>query len=434
MDSKQTNETPTKYLANKWIVFASANIMVLLLNSLVQAFGTLFPYILTEFGENRTITATIQSVFFGVGLCSGVFVGIIAQHYGPLICGTTGTIFFSSGLLLSSFAQTPLFLILSFGLVSGLGLSFLELSINQVASQCFQGRTRLVALSVVNSAAGVGAMGYPYLIAWLADTFGLGGAFLLLSGITIHGVPMALLWVQVNRTRSTETRTSRAKHIAKQSLKDLFANVKGTIRHKPFQAVLLGFGLALQSINLFQILIFDILESNGLEQNQSLIAVMVLNAVSVLGRLIPGFFKHIHGLSTTTAPLIGTLGSGIGILIMTLSKDFTGNTIACAVLGLSKGILFASVPVVMLDMLETFRFSIGLGIVFCLTGLLTAEVGPLNGFLRDVSGSYVISLYVAIGVVVLAMILFLVSMWLDRRVIAEQELKLFLSVFSVTPL
>ena len=41
--------------------------------SVVHAFGTLFPYILLEFGENRANTATIQSVLFGVGLCSGSF-------------------------------------------------------------------------------------------------------------------------------------------------------------------------------------------------------------------------------------------------------------------------------------------------------------------------------------------------------------------------
>lgn len=214
----------------------------------------------------------------------------------------------------------------------------------------------------------------------------------------------------------------------------MLENVKNTITHKPFQAALFGFALALQSVNLFQILVFDILESNGLEQNQTLTAVMALNAVSILGRLITGFFKQIRGLNTTVAPLIGSLGSIIGMIIMTLTNDITGNIIACAALGLSKGILFASAPVVMLDMLETSRFSIGLGIVYCLTGILTVATGPFNGFLRDTSGSYLVSLYVAISIVVLALLLFFVSMWLDRLVFAREELKQFLSVFSITPL
>ena len=40
--------------------------------SIVHAFGTLFPFILSEFGENRAAAATVQSVLFGVGLCSGM--------------------------------------------------------------------------------------------------------------------------------------------------------------------------------------------------------------------------------------------------------------------------------------------------------------------------------------------------------------------------
>lgn len=157
--STNNNDKPSQYLVNHWIVFVSTNIMMLLLNSLAHAFGALFPYILAEFGENRAVTATIQSVFFGVGLCSGS------------------------------------------------GLSFLELSANQAASQCFSGRTRMIALSVVNSAAGIGAMGYPYILSWFYNTVGLEGTFLLLSGITMNGIPISFLWIQEKRHRSTVQKT-----------------------------------------------------------------------------------------------------------------------------------------------------------------------------------------------------------------------------------
>ena len=61
------------------------------------------------------------------------------------------------------------------------------------------------------------------------------------------------------------------------------------------------------------------------------------------------------------------------------SLIFTGSGVACAALGLSKGILLSSVQIIVLEILDTSKFSVGLGIVFGLVGLCTAALGPLNG-------------------------------------------------------
>ena len=58
---------------------------------------------------------------------------------------------------------------------------------------------------------------------------------------------------------------------------------------------------------------------------------------------------------------------------------FLGNGIACAALGLSKGILLSSVQIIVLELLDTAKFSVGLGIIFGLVGLCTTALGPLNG-------------------------------------------------------
>ena len=46
---------------------------------------------------------------------------------------------------------------------------------------------------------------------------------------------------------------------------------------------------------------------------------------------------------------------------------------------MSKGILLSSVQIIVIEMLDTVKFSIGLGLVFGLVGVCTTVLGPLNG-------------------------------------------------------
>ena len=67
------NSMPSKRRTSvhEWVLYCSAFIVLMAILSSIHAIGTLFPYFLDEFGENRAKTAAIQSVFYGVGLgCS----------------------------------------------------------------------------------------------------------------------------------------------------------------------------------------------------------------------------------------------------------------------------------------------------------------------------------------------------------------------------
>ena len=206
----------------------------------------------------------------------------------------------------------------------GLGFSFLTISSNQAASLCFDGHAKLVGLSVVSSAIGVGAMLYPYILTWMVDEFGLKGTFLLLGGITMNGIPMALLWRNLNKSKEDHRMTQTAQQAYKRFIKSLLNRIWETMGSKQFLFALLGFSLAMPSVNIFEILALDILESSGLARDHSVMLFIILNAVSIPGRLVPGFIKRIQGLSSMTAPIIGTAISGIGLLLVNLAQTLLG--------------------------------------------------------------------------------------------------------------
>ena len=81
--------------------------------------------------------------------------------------------------------------------MTGVGVvALLYLSANQAASTCFTGRNALVALSVVTSSVGIGGIFYPYLLQFLIDLYGVRGALLVVSGISLNAIPLSLLWIR----------------------------------------------------------------------------------------------------------------------------------------------------------------------------------------------------------------------------------------------
>ena len=53
------------------VVFLSVIIVCMFNMGLMFSFGAVFPHVLKKFQESRASTAAIQSIFYGVGRCTG---------------------------------------------------------------------------------------------------------------------------------------------------------------------------------------------------------------------------------------------------------------------------------------------------------------------------------------------------------------------------
>ena len=203
------------------------------------------------------------------------------------------------------------------------GFSFLFICSNQILSQLFEGQTRIICISTVTAGSGLAGIFYPYILDWLSNRFGLNGVFLLLSGITMNIIPLTFLWT--THTRSTANPSSNVtKTSAIPPKKNFCKSFTKTVSYKPFLFLFLGVGFIFSTVNVFGILAMDILGSNGLSVAESLDAVIVSNAASIPGRLIPGFLQKIPGYSSVMTPLVASLLGVGGILLLNFISTFTG--------------------------------------------------------------------------------------------------------------
>ena len=320
-------------------------------------------------------------------------------------------------------------MILFFVCISGLGgLCFLFISACQAVSQCFQGKTKLVALSVATGVIGIGGTGYPYLLKICINHFGLKGTLLLLGGISMNAVPLAILWsppgekqvsrvIQIkdktehdtilvehkskksqdpndidshnktdldktflnhkikqppvltdidsqntteldafilpeskdeNTTAAVEshitisplnkgnahhqtlmhnkTRNGNANQRTKNSKKvsGLFTVFLPTIKYKPFFILVCCFGCVTPALNMFEVLLLDVLETSGLSRDSSVTSLIIYNSFAIPGRIFPGFVNKIPRCSSGMSSVLGTIISMIGAVLLIFTSGCAG--------------------------------------------------------------------------------------------------------------
>ena len=212
-----------------------------------------------------------------------------------------------------------------FPCIAGLGFGFLFISCFQSVGQCFKGQVTLVATSVAAASVGVGSVLYPYLIRFLEAKYGLRGMLLILGGITLNSIPLTIMWD--NSVPNKISSTFPQKHMKCANLCEICRNLRNVLKYSPFPFVLIGIGLCLSCSLVFDILAIDILKSIGLSSDNSLTCYVLLQAVSIPGRLVPGFMNKIPGFSSIMSPVIGALLGGAVMVLLNYVKSYAGNTI-----------------------------------------------------------------------------------------------------------
>jgi len=150
------------------------------------SFSVFFPTLLDQFGWPRDLGASILSThLFFYGLTAPLAGGMV-DRVGSRKTMFAGTGLLSLGLILSCWGRNPWHFYLTFGVLSGTGLSLLgAVPLTMVIRNWFE-RRRGIALSLVFSGTGAAYACYPA-VAWLIDTFGWRRAYAI-EGLIIMAV------------------------------------------------------------------------------------------------------------------------------------------------------------------------------------------------------------------------------------------------------
>ncbi|KAJ8311447.1 hypothetical protein KUTeg_010802 [Tegillarca granosa] len=219
------------------------------------------------------------------------------------------------------------------------------------------------------------------------------------------------------RTNGNEQNTMSLKHDfgVRKNAKSTWKGIKTVLQNRIFLLYLLGMTFSLSAFNSILIFLIDFYQSKGLDRSNSVFVLFILNTVGAGGRFVPGLLKTIPHISITTVSAMCCASGCVSVAVLPFVRSYSQLIIVSCFYGLALGGAVTTGSLGTLKLVGIRYYSTGLGMLlsFCSVGVITA--GPISGKLRDISGSYDISLYTTASSLGFASIIFALTSLLKTR-------------------
>ncbi|XP_049803620.1 uncharacterized protein LOC126237506 isoform X1 [Schistocerca nitens] len=164
-----------------WVVVIASLVISMIADGVSFSFGLLFIQLLDHFGESKSKTSWIGSLFMAVPLLSGPVGSALVDRYGCRWMTIIGGIVSGIGLTLSAFADSVEMLYITFGLIAGLGLGLCYVTAIVSIAYWFD-KKRTLATGLGSCGTGIGTFIYAPMTTYFIEEYGWRGTTLLLAG------------------------------------------------------------------------------------------------------------------------------------------------------------------------------------------------------------------------------------------------------------
>ncbi|KAL3481358.1 monocarboxylate permease-like protein [Aspergillus californicus] len=340
---------------------------------LMNAFG-----VFQTFYELDLLASNSSSEISWIGSTQAFLMFILSLVVGPIVDTGylrsllgVGSLLTVLGLFMTSLCDQYWQVFLAQGLTMGLGFGCLYVPAPTIVSQYFHKNTAL-AMGASSAGSAIGGVIYPIIFTRLQPRIGFGWATRVIAFIVLASsfIPLALI-----RSKATPTK--------KYSLLDRTA-----FRDMPYILLNLGliFGFMGFYIIFYYIQLYNHEKGNASASLESYLLV-ILNASSLPGRLIPGFYAGRMGSINvqTIVTLIGTVLTFCLIAIM----DAWSLIVFCIIYGFLAG-AFMGLPAAAVVTLSADRSKIGtrLGMTLAIVGCGVLVANPVAGAFLNGQGGW----------------------------------------------
>lgn len=168
-----------------WVVVFAAFMVNLIADGVTFSFGVIFLEFVKYFGEGKSKTAWIGSLFLAIPLLSGPIASYLTDRYGCRRVCIAGGILAAAGFIISAFINSVEALFFTFGILSGFGLSLCYVTAIVIVAYYFEKRRAFATgLSVCGS--GIGTFIFPPFIEFLINNYAWRGATMILAGLFLN--------------------------------------------------------------------------------------------------------------------------------------------------------------------------------------------------------------------------------------------------------
>jgi OFA family oxalate/formate antiporter-like MFS transporter len=319
-----------------------------------------------------------------------VFGGRMQDKHGPRKISLIGGILFGLGILASAYAHSPLLMLLSFGLLSGLGMGFAYAATTPAAIKWFEPRKKGLISGIVVAGIGISSLFMAPLTNKLLISYSTETTFIILGTIALVLLVIFSLIIR-NPHTGFVPQAAEGKPVVKFGIDYTWREML-----KTRQFYVLWFSYLLSATAGLMLIghIVSIVDIQA-QSAKGFLIVMVFSVFNTLGRILGGFMSDKIG--RTKSLLLVFILQAANMFVFSLYTSIPLLILGVVVAGISYGALFALYPSTTADFFGLKNLGVNYGFIFTSWGI-AGIIGPLlAGAVADITGSYFIS-YIAAGV------------------------------------
>ncbi|MDL2226352.1 OFA family MFS transporter [Deltaproteobacteria bacterium OttesenSCG-928-M10] len=390
---------------NRWTVLIASSLINLCIGS-VYAWSVFAAPMAAQLGLNTADLAVIFTIASGVGPITMIWGGKITEKIGVRQVVLLGGIMYGLGFILSGFSGSLGALMVSYGLVSGLGLGMVYGCTINNTIKFFPDKRGLIG-GILTAVYGLSSVIIPPVANKMIVALGILPTFRILGLVFLLVICGAAMLVRQppHDYRPANWMPSPAQASRSGQDKDWRAMLKDPVFYIMISLLMCGafYGLMLisQASPIAQNLI-------GVDPATAAICVSVLALFNMGGRVIAGYLSDLFGRVNTLITMLILAMVGFVLILNCSAGDLILFMAAMSVIGASFGAFMGIFPGFTADQFGPRHVSINYGIMFI--GFAVAGVlGPIIlSSIYKTSGSYQTAFLACIGLSVLGLILALV--------------------------
>ena len=361
---------------------------------------SVFKQSLVEMGWSNTDASmpyTVATISFALSL---LVAGNLQDKMGPRKILIFGTALCGAGMIFSSFATTPMALILSFGVMTGCGIGFGYACLAPAAMKWFHFSKKGIVNGIIAAGFGLAAVYLAPLTSILIDTYGVETSFLILGvGILLIALPLAFT---INNPPSTYEPETPLNYTPKKDAGMICMNWREMMNTPQFYSLWLMYALA-SSAGLMIIANITSIAIQQSDLKQAAFLVVVLAIFNSGGRVAAGILSDkIGGVKTL---MLAFMLQGVNMLMFgTYDNEFL-LAVGAAAAGVGYGTLLAVFPSITADFYGLKNYGGNYGVLYTAWGI-SGFIGPvLAAIAMDMSGNYFMAYSVCAAMLLVATVL-----------------------------
>jgi MFS transporter, OFA family, oxalate/formate antiporter len=375
-----------------WII-TSAALGINLLLGLLYAWSVFKKALVAEWGWNDVTASLPFTVSAAIFAFMMIFAGRAQDKYGPKVVALLGGVMFGTGIIASGFTQNPVVMIITFGVIGGIGIGLGYSATTPCAIKWFDSSKKGVISGIVVSGVGLAPVYMAPLTAYFLKLYGIQHTFMILGIIALVAIVLFSLILRNPAENYVPSQPAATKPTSSSN------NQGWTEVLKTRQFYLLWL-IYLLSATAGLMLIAHMASIAGTQAawKAGFILVVVLSAFNALGRIAIGFLSDKIGRKS--AMVVVFLIQAVNMFIFAYYTSIPLLITGAAIAGLAYGSLFSLMPSITADFFGVKNMGVNYGLVFSGWGI-AAIIGPiLGGYVVKTTGTYAIS-YVVAGVLLL---------------------------------